>query len=177
MNTLYRKIAWKVMNLRQSEELTQIQLGKKIGLSKFQISRIERGFGDTTLDNIQKIADYFEIPLHELFKEEQKVPLVLEFREDWVEKTKNGSVRSFSRKFNESAKIKTLSVPPKSIKRLRLDSEQTMDLVLLKGKVSIQSPDDCLQMHGQQILSAKGVGGLRLANAYEAETTLMIITY
>ncbi len=177
MNTLYRKIAWKVINLRQSEELTQVELGAKIGLSKFQVSRIERGFGDTTLDNIQKIADYFEIPLHELFKEEQKVPLAVHLREDWIEKTKSGAVRSFSKKFHETVKIKILSIPPKSIKRLRLENDQTKELMLLKGKITVQSPDDYLPLNQYQILSAKGDGGLRLTNAYEIEAILMVISY
>lgn len=55
MTEIYRNIAWKLINLRQREGLTQEQLGRKVGLSKYQLSRLERGQGEITLENTAKI--------------------------------------------------------------------------------------------------------------------------
>jgi transcriptional regulator with XRE-family HTH domain len=80
MQHIYRNIAWKIINLRQAQELSQEGLGKKLGLSRYQVSRMEKGFGDTTLANLNLVCQYFKIPLESLFRFEEKRPLRLELR-------------------------------------------------------------------------------------------------
>lgn len=47
--------------LRKSHNLTQKELGLRIGLSKAVISKYENGIGYPTFDMLIKIADYFGV--------------------------------------------------------------------------------------------------------------------
>ena len=54
--TLYREIAWLLINYRMDHGLTQQQLAKRVGTSSSQISRIERDRQRTNLDTLLHIA-------------------------------------------------------------------------------------------------------------------------
>lgn len=47
--------------LRKSRNLTQAELGSKIGLSKAVVSKYETGMGYPTFDVLIQIADYFGV--------------------------------------------------------------------------------------------------------------------
>lgn len=47
--------------LRKSHNLTQEELGLRIGLSKAVVSKYENGIGYPTFDTLIQIADYFSV--------------------------------------------------------------------------------------------------------------------
>ena len=47
--------------LRKSHNLTQAELGAKVGLSKAVVSKYETGMGYPTFDVLIRIADYFGV--------------------------------------------------------------------------------------------------------------------
>jgi HTH-type transcriptional regulator / antitoxin HipB len=49
-------IAYKLKELRLQQHLTQEQLAEKVGIDKTQISKIEKGNRNLTLDTITRIA-------------------------------------------------------------------------------------------------------------------------
>ena len=53
----------KLKELRFSNNLSQVELGKAVGLSKQTINDIEHNRSKTTLDRAMVIADYFEVSL------------------------------------------------------------------------------------------------------------------
>ena len=48
-------------NLRKSRNLTQKELGTKVGLSKAVVSKYENGMGYPTFDVLVRIAQYFGV--------------------------------------------------------------------------------------------------------------------
>lgn len=50
-------IAYHLKQLRIKQQLTQEQLAKKVGMDKTQISKIEKGTRNLTLETITKIAN------------------------------------------------------------------------------------------------------------------------
>jgi len=53
----------KLKELRKTHNLSQVELGKAIGLSKQTINDIEHNRSKTTLDRAIVIADYFNVSL------------------------------------------------------------------------------------------------------------------
>jgi len=60
---MQNKFSDSVKMLRESQNLSQEQFGKLIGLSKQTINDIEKGRSKTTLDRAAKIADYFGVSI------------------------------------------------------------------------------------------------------------------
>ena len=52
----------KIRKLRHIKNTSQTELGELLGLPKQSISRIEKGNRKVTVDELDKIADYFEMP-------------------------------------------------------------------------------------------------------------------
>ena len=52
-------LARQVLFLRKEGGLTQVQLAEKVGIDQAEISRIERGAGNPTMETLQRIADAF----------------------------------------------------------------------------------------------------------------------
>lgn len=48
-------------HLRKSHNLTQVELGQRIGLSKAVVSKYENGMGYPTFDVLIQIADFFGV--------------------------------------------------------------------------------------------------------------------
>jgi transcriptional regulator with XRE-family HTH domain len=177
MNETYREIAWKLINLRQSRELTQSALGEKVGLSKHQVSRIEKAFGDTTLENIKKLTDFFEISLSELFEKQATADLEIKMRTEYVEKaSKNLGGITFSKEYLESPKIKIICVEPRSVRKLKVETGKIKEVGVLEGKISVHSGADFLELETLQFLSAKGSGYLELMNIQRMTAKILVIS-
>jgi len=54
------KIISELTKLRVRDNLTQAELGKKVGLTQAQISKIELGKSSPRLDTLLKLANYFQ---------------------------------------------------------------------------------------------------------------------
>lgn len=58
----------KLLKLRQEFNLSQKQLAEKIGVSQASINYWEKGQRTPSIDAVQKLADFFKIPISELLE-------------------------------------------------------------------------------------------------------------
>ena len=64
---LKKTIGINIVRIRRVENLNQTALANKIGLSRKQLCKIERGETFPTADTLQRIADGLAVPVKELF--------------------------------------------------------------------------------------------------------------
>lgn len=77
-----------IVNLRNSQGLTQEHLASYLGVSREQISHYERGERRISVTKLNKLADLFGIELSELFEENielQNLNLAFAFRSENTE--------------------------------------------------------------------------------------------
>ncbi len=67
----------KLKSLRKENNITQVQLAEKLFVSRSLIARWEYGDIYPTMENLKKIADYFNISLDELLCENEKTELII----------------------------------------------------------------------------------------------------
>jgi transcriptional regulator with XRE-family HTH domain len=67
-----RVIGDKIREFRKKKKLTQVELGKKIGVEGATVTRYENGGITPTYEVIKKIADALTIPIGELLTEDQQ---------------------------------------------------------------------------------------------------------
>lgn len=65
-------IAQKLLNLRENSNITQSQLAKKLYINQQTYSRYETGVTEPTIGFLQKIADFYCIPLNYFSESDQK---------------------------------------------------------------------------------------------------------
>ncbi len=58
--------------LRAEKEISQKDLAEEVGLSRQTVNSIERGKFNPSIITALKIAEYFEIPIDEVFKLEEE---------------------------------------------------------------------------------------------------------
>ena len=58
--------AERLIQLRKSHQLTQVELAKKIGVCKATIGYYEAAAKNPKLATIQKVADFFDVPVQNL---------------------------------------------------------------------------------------------------------------
>lgn len=71
-----RQIGQRIRGARSARKMTLKELGEKSGLSAAFLSRIERGEAATSIANLIAIATSVDIPLRDLFEEDQSVAAV-----------------------------------------------------------------------------------------------------
>lgn len=64
----FARIGSKIRKIREEKRLKQEWLGKKVSLNKSEISRIENGKRNITLEKVYEIADALNIPPSSLFE-------------------------------------------------------------------------------------------------------------
>ena len=62
----------RLVELRQEHQLTQNELAEKVGLSRPMVSYFESRAKNPTLETVQKIADFFDVPPESLISENDK---------------------------------------------------------------------------------------------------------
>jgi len=179
MQEVFRRVGWKLMNLRQERNLTQTALGEKIGLSKYQVSRFEKGFGDTTLRNIYLACNFFEISLEELFHKEEKVRIDIALREEITEKHSQGlHIKNFAKALDKNlVKIRILDLPPLKVKNIRIDPTKCYEMLALEGHPTVESYNDKITMKVEQIVAVCGDGYARLLNYRQEPARILIFAY
>ncbi|MDT2597096.1 helix-turn-helix domain-containing protein [Enterococcus dongliensis] len=55
------ELANRIINLRESKDWTQTELGKKIGLEKSTMNKIENGSRKVTTDELRQLAQVFDV--------------------------------------------------------------------------------------------------------------------
>ncbi len=178
MTEIYRDIAWKLINLRQGEGLTQKQLGQKVGLSQYQMSRLERGHGEITFENLNILAKHYEIPLAELFRKTEKMDIEIKKRIEYLEKSQNNfTIKNYAKAFSGSAKIRSIDVHSKSIRKMKIEINFCYEIYVLDGSLTVRTHDDSIEITKTQMLSIKGSGTLKLVNIHSKGATILTIAY
>jgi len=67
----------KLKSLRKENNITQAELADKLFVSRSLIARWEYGDVYPTMENLKKIADYFNVPLDSLLCENEKTELII----------------------------------------------------------------------------------------------------
>ena len=67
-------IADRLRNIREAKKLSQGELAKRTGLHRCYLSRVENGHTIPTIETLEKITRAFEIPMYQLFYEDEKSP-------------------------------------------------------------------------------------------------------
>lgn len=65
--TLRERFAKNLRSLRSAKGISQERLGELAGFHRTYVSQVERGIGNISLDNIEKLASALEIDARELF--------------------------------------------------------------------------------------------------------------
>jgi transcriptional regulator with XRE-family HTH domain len=85
-------IGSRLRELREFKNLSQGDIEKRTGLLRCYISRVENGHTVPALETLEKIARALEVPLYQLFYEDEKTPdtkLLSSVRqEDWASQGK-----------------------------------------------------------------------------------------
>jgi transcriptional regulator with XRE-family HTH domain len=148
--------------MRQGRGLRQEDLAERAGMSRQQVSRVERGLGDLSFDSLIKIANFFDIGVAKLC---EKVPkgadLIIDVRRSRREK----SDLKFSKVFSEAPKLCFIELSGRSPRRLRIQKNCIYDLLVLKGELTFTSKDYSDQLMGHQALSIKGFGAIHLQSS------------
>jgi len=70
-NTLAATFGRRLAELRQQHQLTQAELAKHLGVSKSMITYYETWAKNPTLEAVQKVANYFQVPPETLIVTDQ----------------------------------------------------------------------------------------------------------
>lgn len=72
-----KELGKKIKQLRQSAELSQAELAKAIGTSREIVSNIENGVRMPKLDEINKVANFFNCSIDDLINNEESVEIIV----------------------------------------------------------------------------------------------------
>lgn len=168
----FRVLAWNVMEMRHTHRLTQTGLAKETGLSVDQISRIERGFGETSFETLIKLADFFGVKVAVLCEDVPKgIQIKAEMRRAVVEEDD----LKFSKEFSESPKIFFVKLSPRKWRHVQVQKSFIYDFIAVGGHVMIHGPEVFEQMKPREILSLKGSGRLRIRSVSGVEQSEVIV--
>lgn len=153
-------------------------LSESVKLSVHQISRIERGFGETTLENLAILADFYDMSLTELLKISPKSDVQIAKRKSYVETLSNRQTTTrYSRPFQKSAKVQFFEIPLRALKNIKIIEGKNYDLCLIKGKITVSIRDDMERMEEGEILSTKGNGTLEVLNTSSQSACILLFGY
>lgn len=60
----------RLLELRRARDWSQQELADRVGISKMQVSRLERGVGELSLTMMRRLAEVFEVTPAELLEED-----------------------------------------------------------------------------------------------------------
>jgi transcriptional regulator with XRE-family HTH domain len=75
-------IAERLKALREQKKMSQGEVEKRTGLLRCYISRIENGHTVPSIDTLEKIARALEVPIYQLFYDEESPPAPKIFEND-----------------------------------------------------------------------------------------------
>ncbi len=64
----------RLRTVRKEKKLSQGEVEKRTGLLRYYISRVENGHTVPSIETLEKLARAFEIPLYQLFYDEEEPP-------------------------------------------------------------------------------------------------------
>jgi transcriptional regulator with XRE-family HTH domain len=119
----------RLRRLRLSQKITLTDLSRRLGVSKSQISQVERGLSNPSLSLLRSLANALDVPLFTLFVEDE---------------VGDGVVRHDNRQ--------QLHVPGSSVARELLvpDLHRRMFLVFARIEPGESTSADCVSHHGEE---------------------------
>lgn len=69
---LLKLIGSRIKELRENNNLSQLQLANEVDLSKTHLGRIERAENNVTVETLNRIAVFFNVPITFFFETEKK---------------------------------------------------------------------------------------------------------
>lgn len=96
----------RLKELRTKNKITQEKLAEIIGVEQQQICRIEKGGCFTTIDNLERLAATFKIPIDELFnfKHQKESDALLSELEELLKKASEDQLKLIYRIVNDILK-------------------------------------------------------------------------
>lgn len=80
-----KNISKKIRDIRMKKGYTLEELGSRINFNYSNLSKIERGVREPTLELIEKLSDFYDVPLTYFFGEEREIPEELKsLGAEWV---------------------------------------------------------------------------------------------
>lgn len=80
-----KNISEKIRDIRLKKGLTLEELGDKINFNYSNLSKIERGVRTPTLELLEKLAEFYDVPLSYFFGEEADIPDELKkYGVEWI---------------------------------------------------------------------------------------------
>lgn len=79
----------RILELRRSKDWSQQELADRVGVSKMQVSRLERGVGEFSLSMMRRFADVFEVSTAELLEEDDNPVQLSDDERELLERLRN----------------------------------------------------------------------------------------
>ncbi|GGJ48943.1 helix-turn-helix domain-containing protein [Virgibacillus salexigens] len=80
---LETEIGQKLKEIRMKRGYTVREVGEKTGMSFTYVSKIENG-QKSSLDTLEKLCDFYNVPIQSLFGKEVETPKELEGKVKWI---------------------------------------------------------------------------------------------
>jgi len=94
-------IADRLRNIREMKKLSQGELARRSGVLRCYLSRVENGHTVPSIETLEKIARAFEIPMYQLFYEDEKSPERTAIARGGIQKPEWGSTGKEARFLRE----------------------------------------------------------------------------
>jgi transcriptional regulator with XRE-family HTH domain len=174
-------IGSRIRDLRVSRNLTLEQVSAETGLSVSFLSMVERNKASISVDNLEKLASYFQIHIVHFFNAPEENAVTVTRQEQIVESLNarqftQAAVTLLTNKPN--AKIEPLLIaiaPGKEEPHFRMHESDTLLYVLTGEALLISENGDQLELHQGDLAYYVNYPHRRLANA-DANTQLVIIS-
>lgn len=168
----FRVLAWNVSELRYTHRLTQTELAEKAGLTRDQISHIERGFGRTSFETLITLADFFGVKVAKLCED---VPRGRNMRWRMRKSVLEGEALKFSKEFSEAPKISLISLSSRKWHRIQVQKNFIYDFVGLSGRIMIDAPEVFESISAREILSLTGSGRMMFRSCSDVPRSEMLV--
>ncbi|WP_440707889.1 helix-turn-helix domain-containing protein [Herbiconiux sp. YIM B11900] len=101
-------MSFRIREIRAQRGLTVAQLAGSAGVSSGLISQVERGLADPSLETLRQIARVLEVPLFELFVEEESSRVAVMRRGEHIEITTPATSITYTRLSKPRGQIEVL---------------------------------------------------------------------
>lgn len=91
----------RIRAIREDQQLSQLELSSRAGISEMSIARFESGEAVASLPVLEKIAQAFSVPLYDLFSDPQTRPADMQTRiSSWLEEQCQAAIQKPTRPFS-----------------------------------------------------------------------------
>lgn len=175
------KIGLRLRELRQSRNLTLEQVAADTGLSVSFISMLERDKVSVSVDNLEKLAHYYEVHMVHFFRGPEESPVMVTRRADIVERLNDisSSPAAVTLLVNRpNARIEPLLVniaPGREEPHFRQHEADTLAYILEGRARLISETGEELELNQGDLAYYVNIPHRRFANASQSKPLVLII--